>query len=95
LPKIRNFCPESKEILEHLRKLEGIIWDRSLKAFIIADGKGVIRRIFNHIRMKSWYLDYSKLKLHTDTSENKKGGTSPGRKTNISLPETYQRHLIK
>lgn len=90
---IRFKVEDKEEIFEYLRKLEGIIWDRSLKAFIIPDGKGVINRIFNHIRMKSWFLDYSKLKSHSGSNKNKKSRSSPGRKTNISLPETYQNHL--
>lgn len=95
---IKYICFKTKEdheVYKHLRNLEGIIWDKTLETFIIEDRKGVINRIFKHVRIKNWFLDYSKLKTSDSQATSKITEAVPFRKTKLIIPETFEIELKK
>lgn len=85
---------EDTEVKSHLSDLEGIIWDQALGAFIIEDRKGVISRIFKHVRIKNWFLDYSKFKK-PESPLNTEIPKVPFKKAKLVLPEIIETELKK
>jgi site-specific recombinase XerD len=92
---IRFKTEGDQEVLRHLKCLEGIIWDQRLDAFIIEDRKGVINRIFNHVRLRNWFLDYSKLKPDTKQLPGSRVESAPFRKPKLIIPEKFEIELKK
>lgn len=52
-----------EEIKSHLQKLEGIQWSNTHRVFYISYNSENKTKVYNHLRAKNWYVDYSLLKV--------------------------------
>lgn len=59
------------EIKNHLKKIEGIFWSRTLKSFYIELSLENIKTVFNHLRIKNWQVDYLQLENYIKKSKTK------------------------
>ncbi|MGJ8762329.1 MAG: tyrosine-type recombinase/integrase [Polaribacter sp.] len=56
-----NF-PFDQEIKNHLKLLPEVQWSQNLKSFYIKDSSSNRSLLYNHIRLKKWFVNYEKLK---------------------------------
>ena len=58
----------SQEIKEHLMKFKHIKWSRTLKSFYLPYTQENKGKIFQHLNLKGWYVDYSQLQYLPEES---------------------------
>lgn len=54
--------PFDGEIKRHLKLLPEVKWSRTLKSFYTEDSTNNRSLLFNHLRLKKWFINYEKLK---------------------------------
>lgn len=71
--------PYDEEIKNHLKILQEVRWSQTLKCFYTKDSSKNRKLIYNHIRLKKWFVNYDKLRKKI-VSEKKD-------KYNLTLPK--------
>lgn len=54
--------PFDEEVKSHIKLLDGVRWSKTLKTFYTIDSITNRNLLFNHIRLKKWFVDYDKFK---------------------------------
>ena len=67
------------ELKEYLKKFEGIRWSTTLRSFYVLFSKEVTNALFQYLRARQYYIDYSALK----TKKESKGNLKPVKKVSI------------
>lgn len=64
--------PYDKEIKSHLKLLPEIKWSQTLKSFYTEDSHKNRSLVYNHIRLKKWFVNYENLKKQVKPSSKDK-----------------------
>ena len=64
--------PYDKEIKSHLKLLPEIKWSQTLKSFYTEDSQKNRSLVYNHIRLKKWFVNYENLKKQVKTPSKDK-----------------------
>lgn len=67
--------PFDKEIKTHLKKLPIVFWSNTLRCYYAELNKENVGLIFDHLRLKKWFIDYSSLPLKNKLITKKKEAT--------------------
>jgi len=73
-PQITIHFPFNQEIKSYILKCDGVKWSSSYKLLYIENSPQNLNHLFNHLRLKNWFVDYSQLKS-TSTNPPKKTST--------------------
>lgn len=73
------------EVRLHLKELEGVSWSSTHKTFCIPYSVDNKRRLYNHLRTKNWFIDYSALQVKRKAIDNK---------PNLILPALYENQQL-
>lgn len=80
------------EIKNHLKKLEGIFWSKTLSSFYTVLSIESIKTVYNHLKINNWSVEYLKLKNYIEESKKKAAQNSHLIK---QLPDNYISELQK
>lgn len=66
--------PFDREVKNHLKLLSDVKWSQTLKSFYTIDSSRTRSLLFNHIRLKKWFVNYDELKKNviSPLKENQK-----------------------
>lgn len=65
-------------IKSYIQKLDGVHWSQTHKTFYIADTADTKRRLYQHLRAKNWYVDYSAMKKKAPPTPSTSAALSTG-----------------
>jgi site-specific recombinase XerD len=57
--------PFDSEIKRHLKLLNGVKWSKSLRSYYIINSSTNRKLLYNHLRIKNWFVNYEKLKKNS------------------------------
>lgn len=61
---IVTICFEfDNEVKNHIKKLAIVRWSRTVQNFYVFDTSENRQSVFHHLRLKNWYVDYSRLRV--------------------------------
>lgn len=91
-PQIAIEFKYDQEVINHLKKLEGVSWSNTFGCFYISATHKDLNRLFKHLNNRGHYLDYSNLNLSELQKEKEKIQVLPVEMENLKI-NAFRKYL--